>query len=168
MVLLPALSYRTSTFHATRFILQPQLSSIVTSLPFLAFFSIFHHIIIMSGGGLSNFALSAAVVLLLHAAYSLQHYRSLVHDLQEEGHDASTTALPAIPPDVRIELGLSFGILLLSELLRVVLTPVVVRPGVAVKSVGGASNLPPPYITRGFDTYTNRARGFAEKRRSRT
>lgn len=112
---------------------------------------------------ISHCVLSTGILLLIHAAYSLQHYRSLVHNTFLETTTtpdlAATAATPSIPLDIRIELGLSLLFLLSHELFRVALVPVVATGGGAARS---SSFLPPPHVSRLFDTYQDRARGFAE------
>jgi hypothetical protein len=92
-------------------------------------------------------------LLLLHAAYSLQQYRSLVLDWEESTTGISsileespsihnnkniieTTNVRSIPIDVFLELGLAFVLLLVTELTR---TGSSLRPVVAVVSSSSSS-----------------------------
>jgi hypothetical protein len=116
----------------------------------------------------SKIVSTTGALLMLHAAYSLQHYRSLVQDLEESATGISSDVMDEavgvaseyrIPPtDVYIEMILSFVLLLLSELTRTgsSLQPVVSpqKPMVA-----------PPYVSRTFDIYTTRSKGFLQTNR---
>jgi Membrane magnesium transporter len=122
---------------------------------------------------LSLLLLVTGSFVLLHAAYSLQHYRSLIQGLEEAatgvsmdievaagvGADAATTFHRMPPLDVWIELGVAFGLLLLSELIRSgsSLQPAAVRKGTRQKSVMAA-----PYVSRDFDVYASRSRGLVK------
>ena len=112
---------------------------------------------------MSKLLTTTGILLILHAAYSLQHYRSLLQDLEE-----STTGISSdieagngthrIPPvDVWVEMLLAFAILLLSELTRTgsSLQPVSNKGGIPRKPMMAA-----PYVTRHFDIYARRGRGF--------
>jgi hypothetical protein len=118
--------------------------------------------------------LTLSIVLILHAAFSLQHYRALMQDILEDNtaslpnliattttgaavqhldHDIATHI--AIPLDIWLELAIGYFILVLSELWsRGSMQPVLSkgrrpRPIVA-----------PVYRTRDFDIYETRARGL--------
>lgn len=109
---------------------------------------------------------ATGILLILHAAYSLQHYRSLIQDLEESATGVSTdvveerSAVYRIPPvDVWVEMLAAFAALLLSEL---------TRTGSSLQPVsddrGGAPRRPmvaAPFVTRDFDIYASRGRGFA-------
>lgn len=117
----------------------------------------------------SKILTATGALLLLHAAYSLQHYRSLLQDLEESATGisidvtedtaaSSSNEYHRIPPtDVYVELLLSFVVLLLSELTRTgsslqpVLSPQ--KPMIAA-----------PYVSRSFDVYTTRSKGLLKKR----
>jgi hypothetical protein len=120
--------------------------------------------------------LTLSIVLILHAAFSLQHYRALMQDILEDNaslpnslistttttgaaavqhkdHDIATHI--AIPLDIWLEISIGYGILVVSELWsRGSMQPVLSkgrrpRPIVA-----------PVYRTRDFDIYETRARGL--------
>ena len=124
-------------------------------------------------------------ILILHAAYSLQHYRSLVQDLIESSTGISidvdeastigdiakslaTSSIPQItepavtyriPPfDIYVELGIAFVMLLVSEFIRPgssMQRAVVVK---GEKSIQNQSKpiIGAPFISRDFDIYTTR------------
>jgi Membrane magnesium transporter len=127
---------------------------------------------------ISQSLLFIGCVLILHAAYSLQHFRSLVQDLVESStgisidvvevstigdiahSEATSSSTPyRIPPlDIYVELGMAFVMLLVSEF---------IRPGssmqraVAVKGEKSIQNqskpiIGAPFISRDFDIYTTR------------
>jgi Membrane magnesium transporter len=107
----------------------------------------------------STVALTLSIVLILHAAFSLQHYRALMQDILEDNVVDGVAMMThnnhhiAIPLDVWLELGLGYGVLVLSELSRGSMKPVLSkgkrpRPIVA-----------PAFVTRDFDIYTTRGRG---------
>jgi hypothetical protein len=133
-------------------------------------------------------------LLLLHAAYSLQQYRSLVLDLEESTTGMSSivaileesssslstnsdtisieSGIRMIPIDVYLELGLAFGLLFLSELMR---TGSSLRPVVTVVSSSSPTKDPqrkrqhhhhhrpmmaPAFVTRDFDIYATRGKGL--------
>lgn len=117
----------------------------------------------------SNALLVAGSLILFHAAYSLQHFRSLIQSLEEASTGVSVDILDAsvmdgtalhhyrIPPmDVWIELGVAFFLLLIGELTRTTLLPAAVQKGRRQKSLVAA-----PFVTRDFDIYSSRgSRGF--------
>lgn len=117
----------------------------------------------------SNILFVTGSLLLLHAAYSLQHYRSLIQDLEEASSGVSmdvevtdSIVHNRVPPiDVWIELCLAFGVLLVGELTRTgsSLQPVAVSRGVKQKPMMAA-----PFVSRDFDIYTSRSRGFTTLR----
>jgi Membrane magnesium transporter len=113
----------------------------------------------------SNVLLVLGSFVLLHAAYSLQHYRSLIQNLEEAATGVSIdievtdSTVYQIPPlDVWIELAAAFVFLLIGEWTRTgsSLQPAAVKKGVKQKSL-----VAPPYVSRDFDIYTSRSRGFA-------
>jgi Membrane magnesium transporter len=113
----------------------------------------------------SKMLMATGTLLLLHAAYSLQHYRSLIQDLEEASTGVSmdvqvtdSTVYRVPPIDVWVEMCLAFGILLVAELTRTgsSLQPVTVSKGVKQKPMMAA-----PFVSRDFDIYTSRSRGLA-------
>jgi len=115
----------------------------------------------------SKILTATGTLLILHAAYSLQHYRSLIQDLEESATGISSEVIDdgggtvyRIPPiDVWIEMLLAFLILLLAELTRTgsSLQPVSNKGGVPQKQMMAA-----PFVTRDFDIYASRGRGFVQ------
>jgi len=120
---------------------------------------------------MSRLLTATGILLLLHAAYSLQHYRSLLQDLEESATGVSSDVVldvlllesssagiyHRIPVDVWVEMGLAFVLLLFSELTR---TGSSLQP---VSNKGGAPQKPmmaAPFVTRDFDIYSSRGRGF--------
>jgi hypothetical protein len=125
-------------------------------------------------------------VLVLHAAYSLQHYRSLVQDLIESStgisidvDEASTamgdlatsvssSSLPhrieptvtyRIPPlDIYVELAMAFIMLLVSEFIRSgsSMQPAVFVKGKKSKQCSAKPIVGAPFISRDYDIYTTR------------
>ena len=116
---------------------------------------------------LSKLLTATGALLILHAAYSLQHYRSLIQDLEESTTGISSEVIDdgsggstiyRIPPmDVWIEMLVAFTILLLAELTRTgsSLQPVSNKGGVQQKPMMAA-----PFVSRDFDIYSSRGRGF--------
>lgn len=134
---------------------------------------------------ISQFLLVLGCALILHAAYSLQHYRSLLQDLIESStgvsidvDEASTNgdisasvmastisqvSAPAItyriPPfDIYIELSVAFAMLLVSEFIRPGSS---MQKAVSVKGEKSKQNqtkpiLAAPFISRDYDIYTTR------------
>jgi Membrane magnesium transporter len=119
---------------------------------------------------MSQSLLIVGCVLIVHAAYSLQHYRSLVKDLVEsstgvsldveEDTSLSSSVEYRIPPlDIWIELGIAFVLLLISELNRsgssfpqaIVKKGEVLRSKNPMKAVMAA-----PFMSRDFDIYNTR------------
>jgi hypothetical protein len=92
-------------------------------------------------------------LLMLHSAYSCLHYRSLLMDLDLQ--DAF-----AIPPaDVYLEVGISFTILLLSQLMGA-------GSFQSVEIISGETRRPlkaPMYRTRDFDVYAHRCKPVVSK-----
>lgn len=110
---------------------------------------------------------ATGIFLIFHAAYSLQHYRSLIQDMEEAATGVSSDVIDSsieslsiyrIPPlDVWLEMIISFALLLLSELMRTgsSLQPVSKKGGVCQKPMMAA-----PFVTRDFDIYASRGRGL--------
>jgi hypothetical protein len=88
-------------------------------------------------------------LLIVHAAYSCLHYRSLLTDLIESGQLLEIHDHPLPPADVWMEAILGFGIVFLGEL---------IRPGSSLHPVTGRKQplVAPAYRTRDFDIYTTR------------
>jgi Membrane magnesium transporter len=98
-----------------------------------------------------------AAILLAHAAYSTLHFRSLVQDLGGGGGDDGSSGLlfllPSIPPlDVYIELGMSFFLLLVGQLMEM-------GPLQSADVLSAHHHrtplIAPAYRTRQFDLYTH-------------
>jgi hypothetical protein len=86
-------------------------------------------------------------VLMVHAAYSCLHYRSILQDLDLE----ESFAIP--PADVYIEVGISFGVLLLGQLLGAG-----TFQSVEVFAKHRRPLVAPVYRTRDFDIYEHRSK----------
>ena len=90
-------------------------------------------------------------VLMLHAAYSCMHYRSILSDL-----DLLETTSGA-PADVIIEVGLAFFLVLVGELIAM-------GPLSSVEVIGASAKtkkktlVAHPHTTRDFDVYSNRSK----------
>ena len=101
-------------------------------------------------------------LLILHAAYSCLHYRSILADLDL----LETEAVP--PIDVAIELVVAFVVLLAGELIGMgplQSVEVLLSSNDDAAANGGSSKPPtrrnlvaPAHKTRDFDVYTNRSR----------
>jgi hypothetical protein len=90
-------------------------------------------------------------VLILHAAYSCLHYRSILQDLDLE----ESFQIP--PADVYVEVGLAFVVLLVGELLGVgSLQPVEVT--IKANQQKRRPMVAPNFKTRDFDIYANRSK----------
>lgn len=118
----------------------------------------------------SKFLAIAGALLMLHAAYSLQHYRLLLQDLEESATGISSDVMmeeatgeaseyyQRIPPlDILIEMILSFVFLLVSELTR---TGSSMQPVVSPQKPMIAA----PYVSRSFDIYSTRSKGLLKTR----
>ena len=67
-----------------------------------------------------------------------------------------------VPPiDVWIELCLAFGILMVAELTR---SGSSLQPVAVVKGAKHKPMTAPPFVSRDFDIYASRSRGFAKKK----
>ena len=117
------------------------------------------------------FLKATGALLMLHAAYSCMHYRSILMDLDlldvttstSVGEDGSSSADSApsmmIPPlDVYVEVGLAFVLLLLGELLAMgpLQTVEVMQGGSAATT--RKPLVAAPHKTRDFDVYSNRSK----------
>mmetsp|Transcript_114148 Transcript_114148/g.233571 ORF Transcript_114148/g.233571 Transcript_114148/m.233571 type:complete len:140 (-) Transcript_114148:301-720(-) len=116
------------------------------------------------------FLKGTGALLMLHAAYSCLHYRSILQDLDllsesgagggsspaefVESPSSSPSPGATIPPvDVYLEVALAFAVLLLGEL-------VAMGPLQSVELVGGSGKplSAPSHRTRDFDVYANRSK----------
>jgi hypothetical protein len=129
---------------------------------------------------ISQFLLITGCILILHAAYSLQHYRSLVQDIIEsstgisldiidDATAATTTTASSVPQsdtlinyripplDIYIELAIAFVLLLISEFVRSGASfqrAIVIKGDKIIQEK--SSMIGTPFITRDFDIYTTR------------
>lgn len=94
----------------------------------------------------SQLLFATGSLLLLHAAYSCLHYRSLLKELDEL--ESSVHTVP--PMDVYFEVLSGWILLFMAEL---------IRDGSALQPVSRTkmSLIAPAYITRDFDIYAGRA-----------
>ena len=102
---------------------------------------------------LSSLLSGFALALMLHAAYSCLHYRSILQDLEIEDSDL----YPIPPMDVRVEVVLSFVMFLIAELVGAGTfqsVEVVVKESAAKRR----PLMAPIYRTRDFDLYENRSK----------
>lgn len=106
-------------------------------------------------GVVNTLAVTVSAVLILHAAFSLQHYRSLMQDILEDA--TANPDVASIPMDIWIELGLGYVLLMISELSRGSMQPVISK-GERPKAI-----FAPPFVTRDFDLYTTRAKGLGSQ-----
>ena len=99
-------------------------------------------------------------VLMLHAAYSCMHYRSLLQDMDLIPDDSNAqNAYPIPPVDVYIEVAVAFALILLGELMGVgKLQPVDIFASQDRKPL-----VAPAHRTRDFDIYNNRSRKRLQK-----
>ena len=100
--------------------------------------------------------------LMLHAAYSCMHYRSLLQDL-----DLLDTTSES-PLDVYVEVGLAFFLILIGELMSMgPLSSVEVVFDNATSSTTNTKKKTPlaahPHKTRDFDVYSNRSKLLLRK-----
>ena len=89
---------------------------------------------------------------MLHGAYSCLHYRGILQDLDLE--DSESFSIP--PADVKLEVGIAFGLILLGELLNVGL----MQPVEVISATKRKPLQAPPYRTRDFDIYANRSKAL--------
>jgi len=104
---------------------------------------------------LSRLLFATGTVLLLHAAYSCLHYRSLLRELEDSGlEETQADESYRMPRDVVLETGMGFVMLLLSELMQ---------SGSSLQPVVGPKQRPlvaPPYQSRDFDIYAARSKAL--------
>ncbi len=97
-----------------------------------------------------SFVLKATgALLMLHAAYSCMHYRSILQDLDLLEMNAGT------PGDVYVEVALSFVLIMVGELISM-------GPLQSVDVLSSQEKKQPlvahPHKTRDFDVYSNRSK----------
>ena len=94
-------------------------------------------------------------VLMLHAAYSCLHYRSLLQDMDliEQHHE-----YPIPPMDVYIEVAVAFALILVGEL-----TGIGKLQSVDIFAATRKPLIAPAHRTRDFDVYNNRSRKRLQK-----
>ena len=133
-------------------------------------------------GSISFFLKGTGAVLMLHAAYSCMHYRSILQDLdlvttsssgsgsdgqhQDETDTSSSSAeTMMIPPiDVYIEVVLAFLLILLGELYGIgALQSVELVVSAENEVVKRKSLTAPAYRTRDFDIYNNRSKALLHR-----
>ena len=100
----------------------------------------------MSWSSFATVLTSTGMLLILHAAFSCQQYRSLVTDLGD--------AYSVPPVDVVAEIGLAFLLCLAGQLVGV---------GSLLPIKGGRKLMAPAYVTRDFDKYSHLKQALAKK-----
>lgn len=95
-------------------------------------------------------------VIMMHAAYSCMHYRSILQDLDLQ--DDPTYTIP--PLDVYIEIAVSFGMILLGELIGIGSLQSV---DIIASATKRRPLVAPAYRTRDFDIYFNRSKVVMSK-----
>ena len=129
----------------------------------------------MSSSTLAFFLKGIGVLLMLHAAYSCMHYRSILQDLDlvlastasdvgtdrdkdtpgEVAGEATTVMIP--PVDVYIEVVVAFAMIFFGELIGI-------GPLQSVELSNNDKRKPlaaPAYRTRDFDIYNNRSKALS-------
>ena len=136
-------------------------------------------------GSISFFLKGTGAVLMLHAAYSCMHYRSILQDLDlvttsSSGSDGqhqdyetetsssseTTTETMMIPPiDVYIEVVVAFVLILLGELYGIgsLQSVELVVSAENENEVKRKSLTAPAYRTRDFDIYNNRSKALLNR-----
>ena len=134
-------------------------------------------------GSISFFLKGTGAVLMLHAAYSCMHYRSILQDLDlvttsSSGSDGqhqdyetetsssseTTTETMMIPPiDVYIEVVVAFVLILLGELYGIGSLQSVELVVSAENEVKRKSLVAPAYRTRDFDIYNTRSKALLHR-----
>lgn len=100
---------------------------------------------------ISLFLSSVGAIVMLHAACSCMHFRSILQDLDLQ--DDPTYSIP--PMDVYAEVAVSFGMILLGELISIgSLQPV----DIFASTTKRKPLVAPAYRTRDFDVYFNRSK----------
>jgi len=99
-------------------------------------------------------------LLLIHAAYSCLHYRSLLQELEDSlVEDATATAHQIPPVDVYIEVAVGFVVLLTAELIRSGSSLQPVQSGTAA-AAKKRPLMAPGFRSRDFDIYSHRCKGL--------
>ena len=131
-------------------------------------------------GSISFFLKGTGAILMLHAAYSCMHYRSILQDLdlvatsssgsdgqhQDETETSSSSSeTMMIPPiDVYIEVVIAFLLILLGELYGIgSLQSVELVVSAEENEVKRKSLVAPAYRTRDFDIYNNRSKALLHR-----
>ena len=130
-------------------------------------------------GSISFFLKGTGAILMLHAAYSCMHYRSILQDLdlvatsssgsdgqhQDETETSSSSSeTMMIPPiDVYIEVVIAFLLILLGELYGIGSLQSVELVVSAENEVKRKSLVAPAYRTRDFDIYNNRSKALLHR-----
>ena len=132
-------------------------------------------------GSISFFLKGTGAILMLHAAYSCMHYRSILQDLdlvatsssgsdgqhQDETETSSSSSeTMMIPPiDVYIEVVIAFLLILLGELYGIGSLQSVELVSVSAEEneVKRKSLTAPAYRTRDFDIYNNRSKALLHR-----
>ena len=131
-------------------------------------------------GSISFFLKGTGAILMLHAAYSCMHYRSILQDLdlvatsssgsdgqhqdETETSSSSSSETMMIPPiDVYIEVVIAFLLILLGELYGIGSLQSVELVVSAENEVKRKSLTAPAYRTRDFDIYNNRSKALLHR-----
>ena len=130
-------------------------------------------------GSISFFLKGTGAILMLHAAYSCMHYRSILQDLdlvatsssgsdgqhQDETETSSSSSeTMMIPPiDVYIEVVIAFLLILLGELYGIGSLQSVELVSAEENEVKRKSLTAPAYRTRDFDIYNNRSKALLHR-----
>jgi uncharacterized membrane protein len=129
---------------------------------------------------ITQFLMILGCFLVIHAAYSLQHYRSLIQDIVESSTglslDVDEATAPVVvvaasesqqpqpivynmpPMDIWIELCIAFVLIFISELTRSgsSFQRAVLRKGEKSKQTYNKSMMAAAFVSRDFDIYTSR------------
>ena len=133
-------------------------------------------------GSISFFLKGTGAILMLHAAYSCMHYRSILQDLdlvttsssgsdgqhqdETETSSSSSSETMMIPPiDVYIEVVVAFVLILLGELYGIgsLQSVELVVSAENENEVKRKSLTAPAYRTRDFDIYNNRSKALLHR-----
>jgi uncharacterized membrane protein len=129
---------------------------------------------------ITQFLMILGCFLVIHAAYSLQHYRSLIQDIVESSTglslDVDEASVPVVvvaasesqqqqpivynmpPMDIWIELCIAFVLIFISELTRSgsSFQRAVLRKGEKSNQTYNKSMMAAAFVSRDFDIYTSR------------